>query len=218
MGLIADQHPAIHSVITAAGDAHSTGMQSYPPHDGGAAAGAAPRAHARREHLPALRPDGKSLPGRRCVTPCSGRAGSEPKSRGSVPAVTTTALKAENSPAGYVTRSCSTAGAASGRGTRCLRRTDQQYIDRFYRHVEPATGRHYQLGDLTGPGGAAKGNPRYEVMGVTRYWRYSREQMQAMMMPAVSCKPHQTVSPRYKRYLDEMPGNRCRTCGRISLR
>ena len=29
MGLIADQHPAIHSVITAAGDAHSTGMQSY---------------------------------------------------------------------------------------------------------------------------------------------------------------------------------------------
>ena len=29
MGLIADQHPAIHSVVTAAGDAHSTGMQSY---------------------------------------------------------------------------------------------------------------------------------------------------------------------------------------------
>ena len=28
MGLIADQHPAIHSVA-AAGDAHSTGMQSY---------------------------------------------------------------------------------------------------------------------------------------------------------------------------------------------
>ena len=28
MGLIADQHPALHSVITAAGDAHSTGMQS----------------------------------------------------------------------------------------------------------------------------------------------------------------------------------------------
>ena len=63
MGLIADQHPALHSVITAAGDAHSTGMQFFiPPHDGGAAAGDAPRAHARREHLPALRPDGKSLP------------------------------------------------------------------------------------------------------------------------------------------------------------
>ena len=29
MGLIADQHPAIHSVIAAAGDAHSAGMQSY---------------------------------------------------------------------------------------------------------------------------------------------------------------------------------------------
>ena len=29
MGLIADQHPAIHSVIAAAGAAHGTGMQSY---------------------------------------------------------------------------------------------------------------------------------------------------------------------------------------------
>lgn len=57
----------------------------------------------------------------------------------------------------------------------------QQYIDRFYRHVEPGTGRRYRLGDLTGPGGAAKGNPRYEVMGVTRYWRYSQEQMQKLI-------------------------------------
>ena len=34
---------------------------------------------------------------------------------------------------------------------------DQEYIDQFYRHIEPETGRRYRLGDLTGPGGAAKG-------------------------------------------------------------
>jgi DNA modification methylase len=50
---------------------------------------------------------------------------------------------------------------------------DDEYIKNFYKHIEPATGRKYRLGDLTGPGGASKGNPQYAVMGVTRYWRYS---------------------------------------------
>jgi adenine specific DNA methylase Mod len=46
---------------------------------------------------------------------------------------------------------------------------DQDYVEQFYKYVEEGTGRRYRLGDLTGPGGAAKGNPQYEVMGVTRY-------------------------------------------------
>ena len=58
---------------------------------------------------------------------------------------------------------------------------DQDYVDNFYRHIEPETGRRFTLGDLTGPGGAAKGNPSFEVMGVTRYWRYSKESMQQLM-------------------------------------
>lgn len=52
---------------------------------------------------------------------------------------------------------------------------EQQYVDNFYRYIEEGTGRRYRLGDLTGPGGAEKGNPIYDVMGVSRYWRYSRE-------------------------------------------
>ena len=32
-------------------------------------------------------------------------------------------------------------------------------------------------GDLTGPGGAAKGNPFYEFLGVKRYWAHSKENM-----------------------------------------
>jgi adenine specific DNA methylase Mod len=37
----------------------------------------------------------------------------------------------------------------------------QEYIDSFYRYKDH-DGRRYRLGDITGPGGAAKGNPQYE--------------------------------------------------------
>ncbi len=83
---------------------------------------------------------------------------------------------------------------------------DRDYIDQFYRHVEPDTGRRYRLGDLTGPGGAAKGNPSYEVMGVTRYWRYSEERMAKLIDEGRIMQTRPGAVPAYKRYLDEMPG------------
>ena len=83
---------------------------------------------------------------------------------------------------------------------------DREYIEQFYRHVEPDTGRRYRLGDLTGPGGAAKGNPSYEVMGVTRYWRYSKERMQELIDQGRVIQTSPGSVPSYKRYLDEMPG------------
>ena len=83
---------------------------------------------------------------------------------------------------------------------------DQEYIDQFYRHVEPETGRRYRLDNLTGPGGAAKGNPSYEVMGVTRYWRYSEERMAELIEQGRVIQTSPGAVPAYKRYLDEMPG------------
>ena len=83
---------------------------------------------------------------------------------------------------------------------------DRDYIDRFYRHVEPETGRRYRLSDMTGRGGAAKGNPEYEVMGVTRFWAYSQENMQAMIDAGRVVQTRPGAVPAYKRYLDEMPG------------
>ena len=83
---------------------------------------------------------------------------------------------------------------------------DQEYIDQFYRHVEPDTGRRFRLDNLTGPGGAAKGNPSYEVMGVTRYWRYSQERMQELIEQGRVVQASPGAVPAYKRYLDEMPG------------
>lgn len=45
----------------------------------------------------------------------------------------------------------------------------QTYLKDFYKYIEPETGRRYRLDNLTGPGGERKGNPSYEVMGVTRF-------------------------------------------------
>ena len=83
---------------------------------------------------------------------------------------------------------------------------DQDYVESFYRHLEPETGRRYRLGDLTGPGGAAKGNPIYEVMGVTRYWRYSEERMAKLIKEGRIVQTKPGAVPQYKRYLDEMSG------------
>ena len=83
---------------------------------------------------------------------------------------------------------------------------DPEYIENFYRYVEPETNRRYRLGDLTGPGGATKGNPQYEVMGVTRYWRYSKERMQELIDAGRVVQRNPGTVPAYKRYLDEMPG------------
>ena len=83
---------------------------------------------------------------------------------------------------------------------------DQEYVERFYKHVEPETGRRYMLDNITGPGGAAKGNPSYEVMGVTRYWRYTKEKMDELIQQGRVVQAKPGAVPRYKRYLDEMPG------------
>jgi adenine specific DNA methylase Mod len=83
---------------------------------------------------------------------------------------------------------------------------DEDYVEQFYRHIEPGTGRRYRLGDLTGPGGGAKGNPSYEVMGVTRYWRYSKEKMNKLIDEGRVIQTKSGTVPVYKRYLDEMPG------------
>jgi len=83
---------------------------------------------------------------------------------------------------------------------------DETYTASHYALAEPGTGRRYQLDNLTGPGGAAKGNPSYEVLGVTRYWRYSREKMAQLMAEGRIVQPSAGAVPRYKRYLDEMEG------------
>jgi DNA modification methylase len=82
---------------------------------------------------------------------------------------------------------------------------DEEYINRDYRRVDE-NGRRYRIDNLQGPGGAEKGNPYYEVMGVWRHWRYSKEKMQKLIEQGRIIQTKPGAVPQYKRYLDEMPG------------
>ena len=83
---------------------------------------------------------------------------------------------------------------------------DDAYINQYYKSIEPETGRRYWLDNLQGPGGASKGNPYYEVMGVSRYWRYSQARMNELIAEGRIVQTAPGTVPKYKRYLDEMPG------------
>lgn len=69
-----------------------------------------------------------------------------------------------------------------------------------------ADGRRFQWGDITGPGGAAKGNPRYERFGHLKHWRYSQARMDELVAEGRVAPPRPGAVPRLKRFLDEMPG------------
>jgi DNA modification methylase len=80
------------------------------------------------------------------------------------------------------------------------------YVESAYRHVEAGTGRRYRLVSMIGPGGAAKGNPLYEFLGVTRYWRYSQERMQELFDKGLIVQTKPGTVPNRKYYLDEGKG------------
>ena len=82
---------------------------------------------------------------------------------------------------------------------------DAQYLAENYKRRDP-DGRLYRISDLSGPGGEAKGNPRFEFLGVTRYWRYGQERMEELHRQGRIVQTRPGAVPQYKRYLDEMPG------------
>ena len=83
---------------------------------------------------------------------------------------------------------------------------DEAYVASHYPYVEEGTGRRYGLWDITGPGGAAKGNPRYEIFGITKYWRYSKENMERKIADGRVIQPRPGSIPREIRYLDDSRG------------
>ncbi|MBK6595911.1 MAG: site-specific DNA-methyltransferase [Burkholderiales bacterium] len=81
----------------------------------------------------------------------------------------------------------------------------ESYVTDFYKHKD-AEGRTYKLENMLGPGGVAKGNPVYEVMGVQRPWRYSRERMQGLIDAGLVIQTRPGTVPMQKKYLDESKG------------
>jgi DNA modification methylase len=82
---------------------------------------------------------------------------------------------------------------------------DEDYVKNFYKYIDK-DGRRYRLSDMTGPGGASKGNPSYEVLGITRYWRYSQKTMGELIAQGRVVQTAPGNVPQQKRYLDEMLG------------
>ena len=82
---------------------------------------------------------------------------------------------------------------------------DPEYVNRDYRRVDE-NGRRYRIDNIQGPGGAAKGNPQYDLLGVTRYGRYSKQKMDELYRAGRIIQTRPGAVPQYKRYLDEMPG------------
>ena len=81
----------------------------------------------------------------------------------------------------------------------------QEYIDNFFRYQDE-DGRRYRLVSMIGTGGAAKGNPFYEFMGVSRYWRYSQKTIQELVSKGLIVQTKPGAVPQKKNYLDESPG------------
>ncbi len=82
---------------------------------------------------------------------------------------------------------------------------DPEYVQTTYRHIEPGTGRRFTTTPMTGPGGAAKGNPVFEWNGHTRAWRYSKETMERLEAEG-RLHYSKTGYVRQKKYLEESKG------------
>lgn len=64
----------------------------------------------------------------------------------------------------------------------------------------------YKLTPVDGPGGAKKGNPHYEFLGVEGYWRYSKETMQEKYNAGLIVKTNNNLQQKY--YLSQAEKSR----------
>ena len=88
---------------------------------------------------------------------------------------------------------------------RSYRPHEPEYVEQFYRHVEPETGRRYRLSDLSNPN-RNRPNLTYEWNGHLRVWRWTKERMQEAHDEGI-IHYSSTGLASQKRYLDEMQGN-----------
>ena len=77
-----------------------------------------------------------------------------------------------------------------------------------YRNRDTETGRLWRFTEITDPHQNPNSNCHYEVMGVTRTWRWTRDRMELEIARGrvIQTKPGNV--PRFKRYLDEQKGRK----------
>lgn len=69
----------------------------------------------------------------------------------------------------------------------------------------------WKLTPVDGPGGARKGNPYYEFLGVTGYWRYSKETMQELYEKGEIVKRGRSLARKYYLEYAKMNGGKVST-------
>lgn len=79
-------------------------------------------------------------------------------------------------------------------------------IERDYKYIDEETGERYRLTPVDGPGGASKGNPFYEFLGVSGYWRYSQSTMQQLYEQGEIVLSSTGKSLSRKKYLKDAKG------------
>ena len=82
----------------------------------------------------------------------------------------------------------------------------EEALKRDYKYIEEKTERRYRLAPVDGPGGASKGNPFYEFLGVKGYWRFNQEKMQKLYEEGLIVRSSTGKSLSQKMYLDEAKG------------
>lgn len=86
----------------------------------------------------------------------------------------------------------------------------EEYVERFYRYIEPKSGRRYASDNLTaaglrnGPSGQAWRG--YDPAKDGNHWKYTIDKLDALDKTGRIHWPESGGMPRYKRYLDEMKG------------
>jgi site-specific DNA-methyltransferase (adenine-specific) len=81
---------------------------------------------------------------------------------------------------------------------------DEEYVQAFFRHTEPDTGRRYRLQNVLNPN-RNRPNLTYEWNGHTRTWKWTRERLQGLHDQG-RLQYSRTGYPQLKQYLDESPG------------
>ncbi|MBI4301611.1 MAG: restriction endonuclease [Chloroflexi bacterium] len=82
----------------------------------------------------------------------------------------------------------------------------EEALKRDYKYTEEGTRRVYRLAPVDGPGGASKGNPYYDFLGVKGYWRFTQEKMQKLYDEGRIVRSSTGKSLSQKMYLDEAKG------------
>lgn len=88
---------------------------------------------------------------------------------------------------------------------------EESYTEKFYRHVEPGTGRRYASDNLTADGtrNGSSGESWHgiDVRAKGIHWKYTIEKLEELdKIGRIIWPAKEGGVPRYKRYLDEMSG------------